>query len=66
MNKRTFVKAIGYSTICQRTWEVFCSLMYYLKGVQTLVIAVDHAMAYEPALAPLSSGLGGPVEHYFR
>lgn len=34
--------------------------------IQTLELAVDHAVPYDPGPTPLSSSLGAVGEHYFR
>lgn len=40
--------------------------MHQAKGIQTLVLAVDTAVAHELTLAPLSCSGGAPRKHYLR
>ena len=66
MDKSAFVGAVGSSTIHQGAWEESYPPVCQVIGVQTLIPAVDPALACEAALDPLGHNPGGPGEHSLR
>ena len=65
-NKNTSVGVVGSNTKCQGTKEEYHPPVCWLSGIETLVPAVNPAVAYEPATNLLSHKPEAPGEHCLR
>lgn len=67
MGKSALVGAVWLSTVSQGTWEKYHHpSMHQVMSRQTLVSAVDPAVAHERVLAPLGHGPEALGEHSLR